>query len=172
MTKRPYLIQRARFKDLNNNDNGFDRFVRFDYMGSSEFEWGSPLFKSLQRIKTDEFDYIIVNLVKRDYHVTLLCKKDELETVSSFIESIYTNKARTKEYVGFREAIEHEKLKEERFHDLWWDIENDYMFWIREEPWNSELVKYFENLKNKEPFKWSLLNILKAIGTIWKPKTK
>jgi hypothetical protein len=39
---KPYLIQRGSFKNISDNEIvGIDSLISFEYMGSSEFEWGS-----------------------------------------------------------------------------------------------------------------------------------
>ena len=40
--RKPYLVQRAKFTNVKNEEIiGIDSLLDFDYMGSSEFEWGS-----------------------------------------------------------------------------------------------------------------------------------
>lgn len=53
-----YLIQRAKFRNnVNTNKSGIDSILEFDYMGSSEFEWGA-LPKSLAIIRKELNNYI------------------------------------------------------------------------------------------------------------------
>jgi len=40
--KLPYLVQRINFRDIPlENKKGIDKYFKFDYMGSSEYEWGA-----------------------------------------------------------------------------------------------------------------------------------
>ena len=54
----PYLIQRGKFESRDFKE-GIDSILKFDYMGSSEFEWGA-LPKSLQAIRDKKEDYVLL----------------------------------------------------------------------------------------------------------------
>lgn len=42
VTKKPYLVQRVERREVSlDRQRGIDSFFAFDYMGSSEFEWGA-----------------------------------------------------------------------------------------------------------------------------------
>lgn len=41
LTAKPYLVQRVKWNSTPRQFEGVDRYFRFDYMGSSEFEFGS-----------------------------------------------------------------------------------------------------------------------------------
>jgi hypothetical protein len=127
----PYLIQRAKFKDSDNNPSakGIDKLLRFDYMGSAEFEFGA-LPKSLKRVRADIFKYVKFEYFFKNYSsnyknsVTVFCKKEQKEFMPDILEQLAENKIRLKERCDLSQY-----LKEENGNDFWWDVDNDWFFW-------------------------------------------
>ena len=64
-----YLIQRGKFKK-SDHKKGIDSILKFDYMRSSEFEWGA-LPESLKRIRSNikKYKYFDVNI--KDKSITI-----------------------------------------------------------------------------------------------------
>lgn len=128
----PYLIQRAQFKNENEltiNRKGIDKLLSFDYMGSSEFEFGA-LPASLKRIRADIKNYTQFQYSFKKHHakvVTVLCKKEEQEEVCNILEQISEQKIRLKEYCDLYDFINDNYTY--HYNDFWWDIDNDFMFW-------------------------------------------
>lgn len=133
--KTPYLIQRAKFQ--NRDKAGIDRLLRFDYMGSFEFEHG-VLPQSLLRIRANiqdykQFDYSFGN----GKTVTVLCKDEDAKDMPDVLVKLSINYYRLKEYCDLDLY-----LKDNQHHnDFWWDIKNDYMFWKK----NDDFTKQFIN---------------------------
>ena len=61
-----YLIQRANFKNYENDSVGIDSLLKFSYMGSSEFEFGA-IPKSLKRIRENKDLYIQTDIFLKGY---------------------------------------------------------------------------------------------------------
>lgn len=135
--KAPYLVQRAKFKE--NGIGSIDDVMRFDYMGSAEFEFGA-LPKSLKRMTSSadklsvyEFIHCVSGTTKKPLYVISVG-----EVHDDYLEHILLmskGELRLKECSHFDDAI-----KGVNFHgepitknswdhcDVWWDIENDIMF--------------------------------------------
>lgn len=126
----PYLIQRAKFKDSDNNPSakGIDKLLRFDYMGSAEFEFGA-LPKSLKRVRADIFKYVKFDYTFKNFpskSVTVFCKKEQKEFMPEILEQLAENKIRLKEYCDLSRFI---KDDADLRNDFWWDVDNDWFFW-------------------------------------------
>lgn len=134
--------------------NQINKLFRFDYMGSSEFEWGA-VPKSLKRIQTYMINnneatgvvYICTNPV---YYI---CNKVNQPEIFNRIKDIQLNKFRLKEHSFFDEALaarvpdnvvpeKKDKYKFALDYVGWIDIENDFMFFLDKE--------IFEKLVGKE----------------------
>lgn len=135
----PYLIQRAKFKD-NPNRIGIDAILEFDYMGSAEFEWGA-LPKSLNRIRETGGEYEIAELMLSNGKIIqAFSLASNAGEIIEFILGLANNKYQLKEFSDFDTWISDNPRWPNRF-DFWWDIENDYMFWKKDE----EFLKKFVN---------------------------
>lgn len=133
----PYLIQRAEIETpLAERYTRLSQAVDFDYMGSSEFEWGA-LPKSFRQIEL-KADAWICRIVPE------ITEGDTpLRVWSAFTDEEF------KEYVGylllFRSGKNAPHTKEsvrfeaDRVHstslntDFWWDIDNHVMFGFKKE---------------------------------------
>jgi hypothetical protein len=112
---------------------GFDSRFTFDYMGSSEFEFGA-LPQSLKRICQKRNTHILLPVRAnkkisqcKDLHV--FGDKTAVEEYVKFIPDLLKNKLYTKEWTGIPESLG--IIKDGLCHDLksrfdaWWDIDND-----------------------------------------------
>jgi hypothetical protein len=132
LIRTPYLIQRATIKTpLAEGTSRLSDAVSFDYMGSSEFEWGA-LPKSLRAL---QFDQKILKFVKVP---EIMEGEQQLRVLHAFESD--EDFAKYKEYLlRLRGVGEHMRLKERSEFDLtlksrydranfWWDIDNHVMF--------------------------------------------
>lgn len=130
---KPYLIQRAAFRNEPNR-KGIDAILRFDYMGSSEFEWGA-LPDSLNRIRRDIDDYTYFQYSFTGHPtkvVTVFSKKDQSEQIPEILEQLANKERpiRLKERCDLIDWVKPEEcFSPYNRNDHWWDIENDWMFW-------------------------------------------
>ncbi len=123
----PWLIQRGKFKGIKKKDIvGIDSLVRFDYMGSAEFEFGA-LPRSLRRMvgELDKYEMFKIDIVstKDGLPMYIYCNKNSFDEVKEC--AIYLSKERFgyKEWCDMPDFIEGKT----RSNNFWWDIENDYM---------------------------------------------
>ena len=125
--EKPYLIQRAKFENRPYK-KGIDQLLSFDYMGSSEFEWGA-LPKALKRVRENLADYVQFQYSFTKHPakvVTVFCKKEQQDFVGSILEQLADREIRLKEYCDLDKYI---KGEEKYANDFWWDIDNDWFFW-------------------------------------------
>lgn len=138
-----YLIQRANFENRDHKQ-GIDSILSFDYMGSSEFEWGA-LPKSLKRIRNEHDDYIYLDIPIKDKIITIFCKNDHKNEANQYLTSLSENKWHLKEFSAFDSYIKNDGYFKDKF-NFWWDIENDLMFWKK----NNEFeIKFKRSIKNE-----------------------
>lgn len=121
-----WLIQRASFEDRDWK-KGIDSIINLDYMGSSEFEWGA-LPQSLERIRKDLNFYTYLDVPIKDKIITVFCKNTQKTDVKQYLTDLSNKKFTLKEFSGFDLYINDDGYFKDRF-DFWWDIENDMMFW-------------------------------------------
>jgi hypothetical protein len=140
----PYLIQRAKFKNRGDKE-GIDSILKFDYMGSAEFEFGA-LPESLKRVRSNINDYVSFQYSFNNYPtkiVSVFCKKEQEHFVCDVLEGLIERKYRLKEHCDLINFIE---SKETIFtNDFWWDIENDWFFWKYTPQFD---LKFIKNLKH------------------------
>lgn len=139
-TIRPYLIQRGSFKDVKLDAiTGIDSLVRWDYMGSAEFEFGG-LPASLRRIvgALDGYAAWPTDILAHDGRaLVLFCKPTDRAELVRLIPDIRDRKVRPKEPTYLHFALKGEGYAQDI--NFWWDIDNDWMAWLGEE--NTERVK-------------------------------
>jgi hypothetical protein len=143
--RKPYLIQRANIvKPLSpKNQAGkvtLSKSVSFDYMGSSEFEFGA-LPKSLKRLHAAYKEKglktrLLNNITEGDSQLRVVSalSNEEFETYAEYLVELRYKNPRLKESSYFG----HDHTKEYRYlsADFWWDIENDVMFSFNKEYMN------------------------------------
>lgn len=125
----PYCIQRAKFQK-NEGKKGIDSLLRFDYMGSSEFEWGA-LPSSLKRVRENLSNYVQFQYSFKKYPskvVTVFCKKEQEEFIGDILEKLALRQIRLKEFSAFDSYIKDDGYFKDKF-DFWWDIDQDWFFW-------------------------------------------
>lgn len=135
--KKPYLVQRAKFKE--NGVGSIDDVVRFDYMGSAEFEFGA-LPKSLKRMTSNadklsvyEFIHCVSGITKAPLYIISIGEIDD--DYLEHILSMAKGELRLKEASNFNDAVKGvdflgEPINKDSWSscDVWWDIENDIMW--------------------------------------------
>lgn len=124
----PYLIQRAKFtKQSSEAAIGIDRILRFDYMGSSEFEFDA-LPKSLRYVRENIHEYHITSMNIKDKKIVVHCHMNNTNEVKDYIRKIAEGSLQLKEYSDFDNYINPGGFLKNAT-DFWWDIENHFMFW-------------------------------------------
>lgn len=129
----PYLIQRGEQRVVpDTTRKGIDQLIKFDYMGSAEFEFGA-LGDSLKAIRNnDPSEYECRNVRVKDVKnkmVTVFAKKSQIDEIIESINHLADNKYHLKGYSNFPEWF-NGKLRQSEKCDFWWDIENHFMFWV------------------------------------------
>jgi len=137
---RPWLIQRAIFEKR--EKEGIDGILRFDYMGSSEFEWGA-LPKALKEIKEHLSEYTYSDVPIKNKIVTLFCKTSDRSEILNILNELAEDQIRLQEQCAFSFWV---KDQEKSFYkcDLWWDIGNNYMFWKKNNDFEKEFKQKIE----------------------------
>lgn len=139
-----WLIQRCKFED-SEHKSGIDSILSFDYMGSSEFEWGA-LHKSLGNIRSELNEYTYLDVPMQDKVITVFCKDSQKSVIKLYLTELAKNKMRLKEFSAFDSYIKNDGYFKDRF-DFWWDIENDLMFWKK----NNEFETKFKTIIVTKP---------------------
>ncbi len=140
-----YFIQRGILnKEVNDSKNLFD-LVKFQYMGSFEFE-GDSLNKSLSRMKQSQNSYSTFefkNIVDhKNQTLKIFSLKNKMSQNQEILLQLLNNKLNLKEYSGFCEYLNSDNKCDVNF---WWDIENDFFFYFDDE----FKIKYDKILKNE-----------------------
>jgi hypothetical protein len=130
----PYLIQRCKINRPLGEYVGLpvSKAVRFDYMGSAEFEFGA-IPKSFREIRANFDQYKITRVPSvtetKDVAVALRVfhnmSDGEFAEYTKWLESARANESNidTKESVGLDPKGHYNKDV-----DFWWDIDNNVMF--------------------------------------------
>lgn len=137
----PFLIQTAKFTNVPSR-KGVDRFLAFDYMGSAEFENGA-LGESLRMMRTDAENFKLQTFNIGGKMITAFWNRQSF--MSSWMErvlnSLGLNEVRLQEPIKFSEYIMNPSPNNQ-LPDFWWDIDNDFAFWRR----NDEFCENFTKL--------------------------
>jgi len=155
---KPWLIQRGGFKNINHNEiTGIDSLISWDYMGSSEFEWGA-LPDGLKKLM-DSFDSLhifVYNNIKdlNNNPLYILCRDYQKDEVTQVIVNLFSdNPHRLKEWSGMSDYISNPSRFSQKT-NFWWDIENDWMCCFGAEHINKlaiALNKTFTKKKDHNP---------------------
>lgn len=129
------LIQRCKFKNREHK-SGIDSILSFDYMGSSEFEWGA-LPNSLKKIRTELNNYVYLDVPLQDKVITVFCNDSQKSDVKLYLSKLAKNEMNLKEFSAFDSYIKNDGYFKDSF-DFWWDIENDLMFWKKNTDFESK----------------------------------
>lgn len=105
------LIQRARFEDRDYK-KGIDSIVHFDYMGSSEFEFGA-LPESLGKIRSSISEYTYLDVPVKDKVITVFCKDSQKSDVKTYLNNLADDKFTLQERSDFDNYINNVRLKTE-----------------------------------------------------------
>lgn len=139
-----YLVQRASFLDREGKE-GIDSILRFDYMGSSEFEWGA-LPKSLKAIRENLNEYDDCDLNINGKEITVFYHKDRKDEAIENILALASDELRLKEYCDLKHHIYESKINR-RTNDFWWDINNHFMFWKKSDDFH---LKFIDAINHKK----------------------
>ncbi len=130
-----WLIQRGKFNSKDTRTKGIegiDSLIDFDYMGSSEFEWGA-LPKALNKVIENWNDFEIVGTGIRDNkkrELFIICNKNKKEETLNCVFEVTKNAHGYKEWCDMGWAIgtiESKLFGRGNHNEFWWDIENDWM---------------------------------------------
>lgn len=132
-----YYIQRVErhYDEFNEGRKGLDYYVTFDYMGSSEFEWGAlPKSWKFMKENADQYKLTTIPMVLggNEYNVFCVIPKDtEDQYMIDLFEGFYNYTKRTKERTDV--SYIDEMVSRESYQLGWFNIINDY---TRDEiPW-------------------------------------
>jgi hypothetical protein len=139
------LIQRGKFNDRDYK-TGIDSIVKFDYMGSSEFEWGA-LPDSLDRIRKNINEYTYLDVPIKDKVVSVFCKESQKSDIKLYLTELSEGKWHLQEYSDFDNWINPTEYSKNKDVSFWWDIANDVMFWKK----SVEFETKFKSIINKKP---------------------
>lgn len=121
-------------------------------MGASEYEWGA-LPNSLKRIRRGINEYTYLDVPFLNKCITVFCKDSQKSEVKEYLTELAMGKMHTKLGSYFDQCVtpSEEDLKWQKKYPLdinfWWDIENDLMFWVK----NNEFETSFKTLIIVEP---------------------
>lgn len=146
--EKPWLIQRCSLKTTNKEEiNGIDSYLRPDYTGSAEFEYGA-LPKAIKRIlgvdpvlKNNLDLYKIREVVINKTPFFILCKEEDYGPIAQFLvaevdSAISPN--RLQEGTRLRQVLEGNEYYQQ--FRIWWDIENDWFVGLDKK--EMELLSY------------------------------
>jgi hypothetical protein len=129
---KPWLIYRCTFKK-NGTSEGVDSLLRFDYMGSAEYEFGA-LPKSLKRMvsKIEKMEIFKTPYKRNDGKgLFLLCLPEEREYECYIHNMVQSKYEKLKEQIYLKANIDGTASYSKS--DIFWDIENDIIFGFGEE---------------------------------------
>lgn len=125
---KPYLIQRCKLKDYDRDKvTGIDSILSFDYMGSSEFEWGA-LPKALRELcrVADNLHVSEVSFGKKS--LWLICPANSVLPCTKMLQLVANEKHRTKEYVGIEAYLNDDEGRHGfKNYRAWWDIDHAWL---------------------------------------------
>lgn len=123
--KKPHLVQRGKFRNQK-EFQGIDSLVEFDYMGSSEFEFGA-LARALKAICgiLPQLNYCPTNIEYDGKTLWLLCKTEDEIPLKEFFGLVAANRfdvnVRTLELLHYGDKMGADGI------NFWWDLENNWM---------------------------------------------
>jgi len=147
MTKEqtPYLIQRCKRKSLTPvqkaHVTGIDSILSFEYMGSSEFEWGA-LPKALRSL-CRQADTLKVEKAPfgQGRALWLVCPAATRVVCLNMLAMAAKETHHTKEYVGIEAYLNGDEARHGyKDYAAWWDIDHDWIACVDKEL--AQLVVY------------------------------
>ena len=143
-----YLVQRGVI-EKRDYKKGIDSIVSLEYMGASEYEWGT-IPDSLKRIRKNISEYTYLDVPIKGKVISVFCKSEQKAEIEPFLKKLASGKMRLKccsyfdQYVSPSEHDKQWQAKHPLETNFWWDLENDCMFWVK----NTDFELQF---KSKEP---------------------
>jgi hypothetical protein len=113
----------------------------FDYMGSSEFEWGAvPAAFAFLAEQADNKN-LVANKIEIDEHtIGYICPKEYEEEVKNRIMLLRKEDIRLKEWCGLKNHFERGPFYNERLQPKGWiEIDNGWMFFTDKEMYENTL---------------------------------
>lgn len=147
---KPFLIQRGNFRNISEESiTGIDSLISYDYMGSSEFEFG-VLPQSLNRMLQTWDQYVVTPVFEiKDVDgqtMFILCRKNQLDEVLSavkiFASESYPRDLHTKEFVGLHDYIQG-KISPYNKINFWWDVTGSTISPFRETSYGNDWMCCF-----------------------------
>ena len=144
----PIYIQRGRFRNFPYLwKKGIDILIEFDYMGSSEFEFGA-LPNSLRTIRDIIIHYQFDELIYNNKKIIVFFNKNvySIQELNLTFLRLIQNNIYLQEYSDFDCFIENKQHYTKT--NFWWDISNHIMFWDSEKVINMDLINLIKGEKD------------------------
>ena len=134
MNRKPYLVQRCYAKTNSNGHKGVDALLSFDYMGSSEFEFGALGTASrAMRKQTNVLETIKCDGPQK-WKLFILTEPDMVDTVKKWVREEMAGTWYGKERAGLREAVaptpKEAQAQYRPYADAWWGIDSGRPSWM------------------------------------------
>jgi len=162
--EKPWTLQRCRFKTNigKKNTHSLDETLSYDYMGSSEFEFGA-LNKSFKRILPELGKF---RIIKTDYkdctgrELFFIGPGEKFNEYSGFIPGIL-NGDRMQETTEFPTLYKPDSWNQKKalsgggnqyyytLHNINWDLDNDVFLIFSSKKYALAILEALENSKNK-----------------------
>jgi len=127
-----WLVQRGTVEKDWTKGMKVTEFIRPDYMGSAEFEFGT-LPKSLRAMGEKNLEQFKFSM--GDKVIYVLCEKEEYDEVKDNIVKLANGSIRLKEWVSLRDWVYPEvrghDLQEDPSDNFWWDVGGHYVFSLK-----------------------------------------
>lgn len=133
-----YLVQRGYFENRKHK-TGIDSIIKFNYMGSTEFEFGA-LPESLKEIRKNISNYIYQDIQINNKNITVFYDKKFQTEILEYLIKLALNDFHLKEYSDFNNYIYDRDFYSKS--TFWWDLQNHLMFWCE----NDEFTVKFQEL--------------------------
>lgn len=127
MKKLPYLIQRGTFKDISTSKiTGIDSLVGFDYMGSSEFEFGT-LNRTLRYACSLELEIYSPDIKAKDgQSLHIICERGSYQECLEFVNKLVAGSVRLKERSDLHEVVYGSPWGSKPSVNFWWAVDNGW----------------------------------------------
>lgn len=122
-------LQRGKFRQTPlESKSGVDKLADWDYMGSSEFEFGA-LGKSLKKIRKGQYEFS--RIMVKGVPLVIVHKVGLLRPIQNAIEEMIAGNMRYAEYPYFMEHWDSDSALRDpewgkRF-NIWWEIFEDFV---------------------------------------------
>lgn len=121
----PWLIQRWKVKGGWKPSLKVSEYLKQDYMGSSEFEFGA-IPKTLREFHARLGKLVYTKLEVNGHAVHLLSLPEQVEPYKAFLATMSKDKyeVRLKERIRLAHILSNDKDKTYMDDDFWWDLDN------------------------------------------------